>query len=713
MILLFQLQLNLSMFQGDKIMCPMNTNISKTNSSTTSGRNPMQAIKNSVLGGAGGAADSSSGFEKGQNFRGEVIDLRNKTAKILLSNSKIITAKVDGKVMLSIGQQATFQVTIASGSALTLKVVHANELNSMEAAILKALDEAGLPKTERNEEAVRELLNQHLSIDKNSIYKLLQQAAAFPKASFSTLTLMARYQIPLTDLNTSQFEAYRNSEHRILQQVSALTESILELFEGNQISIADSISMHKQLLEIIMSGALDQARNSFSFDGSGNDAKLSDLARNLLINSANSIDENIKFLNQQEIFLDAGGQEELHQKNQVRQEDAFFLNGSNNIVSSKAMDESIVFLSNDRIGIDHSIQFMNNEERLAIVELLEQFKISDEHRISILTGDASIKETAHALLNGIESAYRQDGIAFPGLEVLLQDGLLPEGFSNATNLAILNKLSTQWEENGSIGRYLPQSMRDELADQLSFLRPKDQEQLRSGEFSEKSFLSAVSNKVLQEESFLSLLLGNKGYQMVLKQSLLNHWTLTPESLQRDGEVNRFYERLENDLNLLKNLADKNFSSNAGFGQKAGQLHENLDFMRTLNQLFPYVQLPMKLGGKNIHGELYVYTRKRDLMRDKKNISVLLHLDMQQLGQLDVHLELHHTIVTAKFYLEDPENILIVSENLYRLDHSLKKAGYSIHSEVLQRKKEKDLVTHFISEGEPQESIKRYNFDIRA
>ena len=53
-----------------------------------------------------------------------------------------------------------------------------------------------------------------------------------------------------------------------------------------------------------------------------------------------------------------------------------------------------------------------------------------------------------------------------------------------------------------------------------------------------------------------------------------------------------------------------------------------------------------------HGELYVYTKKRELAQNGSSISVLLHLDMNHLGPIDIHLSLTGKSVAAKFYLEE-------------------------------------------------------------
>lgn len=76
--------------------------------------------------------------------------------------------------------------------------------------------------------------------------------------------------------------------------------------------------------------------------------------------------------------------------------------------------------------------------------------------------------------------------------------------------------------------------------------------------------------------------------------------------------------------------------------------ENLNFMKTLNETFPYIQLPIKLQNQNAHADLYVMTRKEALKKNPDNLKVLLHLDMEHLGTLDIRIAKENTAVSLNF-----------------------------------------------------------------
>ena len=167
-------------------------------------------------------ASALSEFTQGQRITGTISDIINKDVKILIGDATILQARIEDSIPLSIGQRAIFEVTHADQAQITLRLLSDPQADTQNILIDKALTAAGLPNNERYSSVVRELLNQNLSIDKSSIHKLLQQSITFKNASISTLAVMNKYNIDVNPVNTTQFEAYRNFEHRIVQQVNTL-----------------------------------------------------------------------------------------------------------------------------------------------------------------------------------------------------------------------------------------------------------------------------------------------------------------------------------------------------------------------------------------------------------------------------------------------------------------------------------------------------------
>ena len=166
---------------------------------------------------------------EGQQLRGEIINRTATDVTIRLSGGQTLQARLDVSVPLSIGQMASFEVTHADSSLISLRILQDEAVFAQNALIQKALTAAELPVTARNAELVNTLLQHNLPISKESIQSLMRQSNTFPNADIHTLALMTQHKIPITQATLTQFEAYQNYEHQILPQLTNLAQSLSEL----------------------------------------------------------------------------------------------------------------------------------------------------------------------------------------------------------------------------------------------------------------------------------------------------------------------------------------------------------------------------------------------------------------------------------------------------------------------------------------------------
>lgn len=202
----------------------------------------------------------------------------------------------------------------------------------------------------------------------------------------------------------------------------------------------------------------------------------------------------------------------------------------------------------------------------------------------------------------------------------------------------------------------------------------------------------------------------------LKQKFLNSFLLSPKEIAENGKVADYYNRLNEQLAGLEQLAAKLSKSTGGDASQAPakQLRSNLSFMDMVNQVFPYVQLPLQLKEHPAHGELYVYERKRSLS-DSGSLSALLHLELDALGTTDIFVTLTASNVAARFYLADEAAKYLIASELPTLHEALERQGYSVQTEVTLREdhpEDDSLLEQFLEEHSPSE-LHRYTFDIRA
>lgn len=226
-------------------------------------------------------------------------------------------------------------------------------------------------------------------------------------------------------------------------------------------------------------------------------------------------------------------------------------------------------------------------------------------------------------------------------------------------------------------------------------------------------LSSLAQKD-QHAPLLSLIKDVPEFTGLLQAAVTDGFLMTPEDLTQEHFIGQFYEKLTSKLRVLQELTEAGGDSPAlkSASNTVKNMQDNLQFMNTLNQVFPYVQLPLTLSGKATHGELYVYTKKKDLSAKDKEVSILLHLDMDALGPTDIHLSMLQKNVSASFYLSDDDALALVTGQMPDLTERLQQKGYAFRATTEKRTKEPDIVADFMDGGESV-SMKRFRFDIRA
>ncbi|MCR5670810.1 MAG: flagellar hook-length control protein FliK [Butyrivibrio sp.] len=167
------------------------------------------------------------------------------------------------------------------------------------------------------------------------------------------------------------------------------------------------------------------------------------------------------------------------------------------------------------------------------------------------------------------------------------------------------------------------------------------------------------------------------YNKIIKNAMSDQWLLKPDEVEDKENVDKLYQRLQNQVKNLAQAVNTNLGAESKLGQTANNLQNNLDFMNQLNQMFQYVQLPLQMTGQNAHGDLYVYRNKNRKLSEDGSVSAVLHLDMENLGPLDVYVKMKDTKVSTNFYVADESVIDLINENIHILNERLEKRGYTM------------------------------------
>ena len=190
--------------------------------------------------------------------------------------------------------------------------------------------------------------------------------------------------------------------------------------------------------------------------------------------------------------------------------------------------------------------------------------------------------------------------------------------------------------------------------------------------------------VLQDREGILQLLTGKELNKLVKNEITGKWMLFPEEVSEKQKAEELYQRLNNQLNRLNRILGQESRADTPFAKAVSNLSGNIDFMNQMNQLFAYIQLPLKMQGKEANGELYVYTNKKNLAKKEGEVSALLHLDMEHLGSVDVHVTMKDNNVSTNFYLRDDSALDLISQHIDMLNERLNKRGYSMNASFIKR-----------------------------
>lgn len=285
-------------------------------------------------------------------------------------------------------------------------------------------------------------------------------------------------------------------------------------------------------------------------------------------------------------------------------------------------------------------------------------------------------------------------------------------------------LNTQ--ENGNYAALLRGNLdaggRYQLAAALGRLGFSEEQQLmvQKGEVTVEQLLKEIQDVLAGKGDAVSQkdvlnLFGSKEYHQILNKQIQQQWLLRPEEVADKRDVDAFYNRLRQQTARLTEAMGQ-AAKDTPLAKSLTVMQNNIDFMNQVNQMFNYIQLPLKMSGGEAHGDLYVYTNKKNTMREDGSVSALLHLDMEYLGALDVYVIMKEKNVNTQFYLQDESMIDFIAEHIHVLNERLEQRGYSFHAEMKTSEEEQtteDVIKNITAKEPKTTLLAQYAFDVRA
>lgn len=250
-------------------------------------------------------------------------------------------------------------------------------------------------------------------------------------------------------------------------------------------------------------------------------------------------------------------------------------------------------------------------------------------------------------------------------------------------------------------------------------------QVKSGQLPAKDVLQLVRQllpKALRgdvPEQALQRLLGGKEFQALLKDQIGRQWTIEPQNVADKKQVEQLYERIREQTARLSQALETAGKGDAPVARSVQNLQSNVDFMNQMNHLYTYVQLPLKMLGNNAHGDLYVYTNKKNLAAKDGQVSALLHLDMEHLGPLDVYVTMKNKQVATNFTVADDEVLTLIEKHIDLLNQRLEGRGYSLKAQMHvkeaagEEEEDSTIMQTLLSQQKNISVLSRTSFDMRA
>ncbi|MBO4310963.1 MAG: flagellar hook-length control protein FliK [Lachnospiraceae bacterium] len=545
-------------------------------------------------------------MSSGDTFRGQIVDISQNTATILVGEDARITANIDPNINLSVGQSVLFEVNSDSDNLVSLRTLFTNIAN--ENIANNALNQANIPINATSLALVSTLMEEGMSIDKDSLALLYRNIVSNPEIQANEIIRMKQIGLELNSENIAKFDAVYNFENKISDSINTLINQIpLELAAKADSDLSSAINLAMDFIDASTEG---ETQVSISLG----DSALQD--KGLL----NGKEGELLGENKEQISENAKSEDVLKSSPEIVK----------NIISE--MEEDSIVSKGDLEAI---------KGNLSSVELSEQITLTNKD---------------------IDNLYN----------LISKD--------NQFGNEILNKLT-----NGE---------RIDLEEML------------------RTFESVLKDENVSDELKKDLIKSDL-FKNALTDKFSEKWLLEPNEIKDSNSLSEHYSKVMENTDKIIESMQNTFKGSDNLTQAVNGFRENVQFLQTLNDLTPYVQLPVLLNNRSNTGDLYVYANKKNLLANPDNISAVLRLDMKNLGRVEVYVKLNSSKnLSTDFTLPNEETLLFIEKHIDLLNEKLEKLGFKVTNSFNTKKTSPDIL---LEEDTPdkKDTIGFYRFDVRA
>ncbi len=616
-------------------------------------------------------------LEPGSTFEGTVNSVKNGKVVLALGNGQTITARLDGKVSIQPGESMFFQVRSNDGTTIALRpYVQAGNINNP--ILLNALTAAGVPATERNITMVDSMMKEQMSISRQSILDMGRVVGSNPNVNVNTAVLMTKIGLPVSAEMASQFENYMVDQHAIVDEMDLAMNQLGRLLGDADLGEEQSFELYGKVLDILNGEGETPAQTT---DG------LQQNDTGTMVNAGENIETEAAVQQSKDGAAAEGVQKQVQQQN------------TKDLISMGAAGQE------QSAGVAENTENIVGEQTAGNAAQSMQTGIDAADVLKNTQADTAVDfKNVQGQTDTLEQILDQNGLDH--LKRLLQ------------NIPTLTGNTDLFEVQEEEDVFVDTMSGDDAGKKAFELAQAEPEVTLKQSMTAEDFLNTLRDALKQNQEYgfagMTKLFGSKEFAAILKNRAEKQWLLEPEQLREASKVSDLYERLDHQMKQMENVMKAAGVTQNSFVQTAADIRSNIEFMNQINQVYTYVQLPLKLSGQNASGDLYVYTNKKNLNDPEAELTAFLHLDLENLGSTDVSIRMKDKNVKTNFYIADDASYDLIEKHLPVLEKRLAQKGYRCSITMSKEEKKVEFVEDFLQRDMPQAgTLHRYSFDERA
>lgn len=616
-------------------------------------------------------------LEPGSTFEGTVNSVKNGKVVLALGNGQTITARLDGKVSIQPGESMFFQVRSNDGTTIALRpYVQAGNINNP--ILLNALTAAGVPATERNITMVDSMMKEQMSISRQSILDMGRVVGSKPNVNVNTAVRMTKIGLPVSAEMASQFENYMVDQHAIVDEMDLAMNQLGRLLGDADSGEEQSFELYGKVLDILNGEGETPAQTT---DG------LQQNDTGTMVNAGENIEMEAAVQQSKDGAAAEGVQKQVQQQN------------TKDLISMGAAGQE------QSAGVAENTENIVGEQTAGNAAQSMQTGIDAADVLKNTQADTAADfKNVQGQTDTLEQILDQNGLDH--LKRLLQ------------NIPTLTGNTDLFEVQEEEDVFVDTMSGDDAGKKAFELAQAEPEVTLKQSMTAEDFLNTLRDALKQNQEYgfagMTKLFGSKEFAAILKNCAEKQWLLEPEQLREASKVSDLYERLDHQMKQMENVMKAAGVTQNSFIQTAADIRSNVEFMNQINQVYTYVQLPLKLSGQNASGDLYVYTNKKNLNDPEAELTAFLHLDLDNLGSTDVSIRMKDKNVKTNFYIADDASYDLIEKHLPVLEKRLAQKGYRCSITMSKEEKKVEFVEDFLQRDMPQAgTLHRYSFDVRA